>query len=125
MNISGKRFFKKTVLVAVVGLSLAACQPKEKIDPRAGGGGLVGNWVSADNIFTANLNNGSFIATANDTGETISNGSYIVVSSTRVDLKWRGNVTKQDNSATCQRPDERSMQCTDATGKSFSLIKSS
>lgn len=119
------RKFGKITSIIMFGAMIAGCQPDEKIDPRAGGGGLQGSWASADGIFTANFNNGSFIATANDTGSVISEGSYIAVAFNQVNLKWNGKVTGSQNSATCARPDVTSLNCTDAAGRSFTLIKTS
>ena len=104
-------------------LALAGCNKAEKIDPRAGGGGLSGKWLWADNVFTAEFSGGNFIATANDTQTVISQGNYIVVSVIQVRLNWRGNVTGADNSAVCQRPEPNQLVCTDAGGKSFTLNK--
>lgn len=105
---------------------LSACQSKDsKIDPLAGGGGLTGSWASSDNVFTAKLSNGKFISVANDTGETLSEGEYVVISAKVVELSWRGRLSQQFNSANCQRDGETILNCTDSTGKTFTLRKSS
>lgn len=107
-------------------LMLSACQSKDaKVDPLAGGGGLTGSWVSADNVFTAQMNNGRFISVANDTGETLSEGSYYVVSASEVQLNWTGKLSQQANSARCQREGEALMNCTDQAGRTFTLRKTS
>lgn len=112
------------VMAIVAGaLALSACQQRGKIDPLAGGGGLTGNWVSGDNVFTARFDDGAFTATANDTGAMISQGSYVVVSTEELRLEWLGLITNQSNSATCQRPDATLLNCTDASGRRFTLRK--
>lgn len=116
-------FAKQTMLVAVIVLGLAGCNSKSKIDPEAGGGGLSGTWVSGDNVFSAEMRDGSFISRANDTGEVLSQGSYIVLSASQVKLNWVGNLSKQSNSADCQRSDAVNMSCTDQSGKNFTLRK--
>lgn len=115
------RFILPGMLSALI--VLAGCNKAEKIDPTAGGGGLSGKWLSSDNVFTAEFNDGIFIATANDTQSIISQGSYIVISVVQVRLNWRGNVTGLDNSAVCQRPDPNLLECVDAGGKNFTLRK--
>ncbi len=108
----------------VLSLGLSACQTKDsKIDPLAGGGGLAGGWVSADNVFSAQFDNGRFTSTANDTGEVLSEGSYIVVSASEIRLKWSGRLSGKDNSANCQRQGPDLLTCTDLAGKSFTLRK--
>ncbi len=111
-------------MCVMVAMALTACQTKDaKIDPLAGGGGLTGKWVSSDNVFSAQFDNGNFYSTANDTGEILSEGKYIVVSATQIKLDWRGRLSGQDNSANCQRQGTDAMTCTDQAGKSFTLRK--
>lgn len=104
-------------------LAVAGCESGKKADPLAGGGGLAGRWVSSDSVFTAEFRDGSFVSTANDTGETLSTGSYIVLSVNEIRLEWVGNLSKQQNVATCQRPSVDVLNCTDQAGRSFSLRK--
>jgi hypothetical protein len=105
-------------------LVLSGCQTKdEKIDPIAGGGGLTGKWVSSDNVFSAQLDNGLFFSTANDTGEVLSEGTYIVISAKEIQMKWRGKLSQQENSANCQREGVGVLICTDLVGKGFTLRK--
>ena len=110
-------------LAIMLGVTLVGCNKSAKIDPLAGGGGLAGNWVSSDNIFTALLSDGAFTATANDNGALLSQGDYVVVSTTELRLNWVGSNTGSQNSAVCQRPEVSLLNCTDASGKSFSLRK--
>lgn len=102
---------------------LSGCSTNGKDDPLAGGGGLAGRWVSGDNVFSAEMNDGSFTAIANDTGNILSQGSYIVLSASEVKLDWRGNVTGQENTAVCTRPDVGTLNCRDQAGKTFVLRK--
>ena len=109
--------------VFLAALAVTGCQSGKKADPLAGGGGLAGRWVSSDSVFTAEFRDGSFVSTANDTGETLSTGSYIVLSVNEVRLEWVGNLSKQRNVATCQRPSVDLLNCTDQASRSFSLRK--
>lgn len=111
-------------MIVLGALALTACQSKDaKIDPLAGGGGLTGKWVSADNVFTAQLDNGNFFSTANDTGAVLSEGTYIVISATEIKMNWVGKLSQQSNSANCQRQGVDVLTCTDLAGKSFTLRK--
>lgn len=115
---------KVGTVIMVGAIALTACQSKEaKIDPLAGGGGLTGKWVSTDNVFTAQLDNGNFFSTANDTGEVLSEGTYVVISATEIKMNWRGKLSQQENSANCQRDGVGVLNCTDIAGKGFSLRK--
>ena len=104
-------------------VAVSGCETGKKANPLAGGGGLAGRWISADSVFSAEFQDGSFVSTANDTGETLSTGSYIVVSVNEVRLEWVGNLSQQRNVATCQRPSVDILNCTDQSGRAFSLRK--
>lgn len=106
--------------LAAAVLTLAACQTA-KINPTAGGGGLAGDWTPDSGGYTATFRNGVFQTVATDTGNVISQGSYIAQSAEQVDLSWTSNITGQPNSAKCNRPSPEVLNCTDAGGRSFTL----
>lgn len=109
--------------LAAITMILSGCNTKPKNDPLAGGGGLAGSWVSGDNVFTADLTDGQFVSRANDTGEVLSEGSYLVVSAEEVRLTWEGRLSRQSNSANCARPEVGILNCVDQAGRSFTLRK--
>lgn len=112
-----------TCLFSAMLLPLASCAEKGKIDPLAGGGGLSGSWVSGDNVFTAELRDGLFVSRANDTGEVLTQGTYIVASAESVTLQWRSSARNEDSRADCRRSDVNMLNCTDQAGRSFTLRK--
>jgi len=110
-----------TRLIAVAGLLMvAACQTQEVAGPPL----LNGDWASTDGVYVATLRNGSFQATANDTGEVISRGSYTAISSEQVRLNWTGLVSGTTNQANCMKPDPDRLNCLDVNGNRFSLVRS-
>ncbi|MBL1405077.1 MAG: hypothetical protein COC00_003760 [Rhizobiales bacterium] len=119
------KYIQKTLILVGLTVLLSACNKADPIDPLAGGGGLSGDWVSSDNVFTASFNNGTFLALANDTGGKISEGNYVVTSAAQIRLDWRGVVSGTNNAAICNRPDASTLICTDTGSKTFTLIKKS
>ncbi len=110
-----------TKLAALAGLAaLAACQTQEIAGPPV----LNGDWASTDGVYTAKLQNGSFQATANDTGNVISQGQYTAISSDQVRLNWTGLVSGTTNQANCTKPNADKLDCVDANGNRFSLVRS-
>jgi hypothetical protein len=101
--------------IAVTGCTL------EKPNPKAGGGGLAGNWVPETGGYTATFDNGLFQTVASDTGAVISRGNYIALSETEIELTWLSNVTGLNNTARCARPDLDTLRCSDQAGKGFVL----
>lgn len=117
------KYIKKIMLLGSLVAVLSACSDAKPIDPLAGGGGLAGEWISGDNVFTATFNSGNFLALANDTGGKISEGNYFVISATQIQLNWHGVVSGTNNSAICKRPDPSTLICTDTGSKTFTLVK--
>jgi len=125
MLVVGKEIrVSRVALVLAVVLGVSACSTKPKDDPLAGGGGLKGNWVSGDGVFTAELSDGSFVSRAADTGEVLTQGTYIVASADSVQLNWRSIARNEDSTANCVRQGIDLLTCTDQAGRSFTLRKS-
>jgi len=88
--------FKRTknTALSIVALGtmslLAACQSDKDL---AGPPLLNGNWASSDGVYVAQLSNGQFKAVANDTGNIISEGSYIALAEDKVRLNWVGRIS--------------------------------
>ncbi|MEZ5789312.1 MAG: hypothetical protein R3D34_00390 [Nitratireductor sp.] len=109
------------VMLVATTFLVVGCKTEGKINPTAGGGGLAGDWRPDGGGYTAQLQNGVFTTIAGDTGNVISQGNYIAISETQVNLQWTSNITGAPNSAQCARPDPNTLNCTDAGGKTFVL----
>ena len=118
MLFSGKMLTRLSLVAAVLGF-LSACQTTEVAGPPL----LNGNWASSDGVYVAEFQNGNFRAIANDTGEEISRGEYVVLAENRVQLNWIGLVTNNANSAECNKPDPNRLDCIDRNGNRFSLAR--
>jgi hypothetical protein len=108
-------------IAVVMVLAMAGCQQSAQLDPLAGGGGLTGNWAPDGGGYSAQFANGVFRTTATDTGNVISEGSYVAVSASQIELRWQSKITGQANLAQCARPDANVLNCTDSGGKPFVL----
>ena len=107
-------------LAMVTAIAVSACQTNKDI---AGPPIANGKWASSDGVYTADFNNGRFIATANDTGNVISQGNYVVLSKTKLSITWTGAVSNTQNRAECIKPSDHKMDCVDRNGSSFSLTR--
>lgn len=107
--------------VIAAGVAISGCGRDGRINPTAGGGGLQGSWLPDGGGYTATFDNGRFLTTASDTGNIISQGGYFAVSESEVQLTWMSNITGLENTASCQRPQVDTLNCTDGGGKSFTL----
>lgn len=110
------------LLICAAAASMTACSRGAK---PAGPPIANGTWASGDGVYTATFANGSFTATANDTGETLSQGRYIVKSETQLRIEWQGNVSRTQNSAECTKPSTEEMNCQDQNGRNFTLRRTS
>ena len=108
--------------VAILAMSiLSACNNAKDL---AGPPVLNGNWASSDGVYVAELLNGQFRAVANDTGNVISEGSYIALAENRIKLSWVGKITGKSNEAECLKPEDNQLDCVDVSGNKFSLRRS-
>lgn len=112
---------RRITALAIALLALAGCQQTAKLDPLAGGGGLTGTWIPDGGGYSALFANGIFRTTATDTGNVISEGNYVAISASQVELRWQSQITGAANLAQCQRPDANVLNCTDSAGKPFVL----
>ena len=108
------------IAMGAVGI-LAGCQADKDL---AGPPVLNGNWASSDGVYVAQLLNGQFKAVANDTGNVISEGSYIALAENKIQLSWVGRVSGQSNQAECLKPEPNQLDCVDVNGNKFSLRRS-
>lgn len=115
-----KRTALYVVTVGTLGF-LASCQNAKDL---AGPPVLNGNWASSDGVYVAELLNGQFKAIANDTGNVISEGSYIALAEDKVRLNWVGRISGKSNQAECLKPEENQLDCVDVNGNKFSLRRS-
>ncbi len=112
---------KSLALIMVSFGVLSACQSDKNL---AGPPVLNGNWASSDGVYVAQLANGKFQAVANDTGNVISEGSYIALGETKVQLSWVGKISGKSNQAECLKPEFNQLDCVDLSGNKFSLRRS-
>ncbi|MEM7069569.1 MAG: hypothetical protein AAF478_11880 [Pseudomonadota bacterium] len=113
--------FRGAAIVAMA-IFAAACNPNKDV---AGPPLLNGKWASSDGIYTAEFLNGSFRAIANDSGAVISEGEYIALSETQIQLKWNGLVSGRSNQADCIKQEDHQLNCVDLNGNKFSLRRNS
>ncbi len=117
--------FTKNLTLGVIAVGtmslLAACQVDKDL---AGPPILNGNWASSDGVYVAQLFNGQFKAVANDTGNVISEGSYIALAENKIQLSWVGKISGKSNQAECLKPEDNQLDCVDVNGNKFSLRRS-
>jgi hypothetical protein len=106
----------------IVGLAaLAAC---ETTGP--GGGpaptGVDGQWLSADGVATSTFSGGAFTTTANDTGNKLAEGTYVVSGAT-VSINGTSVIRQTPISFNCLLASPKQMNCTSSAGQQFSLIR--
>jgi len=115
--------FQGNALALVAVIALASCSLTK--DEIAGPPILNGNWASTDGVYVAELRNGNFRAVANDTGSVISTGNYVALSETSVRIEWVSEISGTANKASCVKPSDNQLDCTDQGGKRFSLRRNS
>jgi hypothetical protein len=84
--------------------------------------GVEGEWMSSDGIATSRFSGGAFSTTANDTGKTLAQGSYIV-SGTTVQINGTSVIRQSPIAFNCLLVNPRQLNCTSSAGQQFSLVR--
>ncbi len=81
-----------------------------------------GNWQQED-IASYTFGNGSFVGTATDTGNRLSDGTYRYTGAQQVNITGVSALRGTSFSANCLLVNAVTMNCTSSSGAQFSLIK--
>lgn len=98
---------------------LAACQTGT-VQPRATA--MDGEWASADGIFIATFERGSFTSRFIQTNEILAQGTY-AVSGSLVSLRWLSVQAQEQRAATCTFATATTVRCQQEGGGAFDLLR--
>ena len=98
-------------------LLLAGCQSMQQA-PR--GTAMEGTWASADGLFVATFQDGSFTSVDAKTNAVLARGRYSVQGST-VALNWTSSRRQQQFSATCTFTTRTDLHCSQLGSTEFDL----
>ena len=115
---------RRFVTIALSALLLAACQTGPSQTGMQGGGSgatpIDGTWASADGVFVASFQRGSFTSRFTRTNEVLAQGTYTVTGK-NISMQWVSVATQQQRSAACTISDANSVRCQQAGGGGFDL----
>ena len=114
---------RHSVFAGVI-VSLAAVAGCQTAGPGPGVAptGVEGQWMSADGVATSTFAGGVFTTTANDTGNKLAEGSY-VVSGTTVQIIGTSVLRQSPISFNCLMATPKQLNCTSSAGQQFSLVR--
>jgi hypothetical protein len=119
------RVARKPIFAGVI-VSLAALAACQTAGPGGGGGpapsGVDGAWMSSDGIATSRFSGGAFSTTANDTGKTLAQGTY-VVSGANVSITGTSVIRQTPISFNCLMVSGTQLNCTSSSGQQFTLVR--
>jgi len=108
------------VIIALA--ALAGCQSAGPKGPAQAMGGVEGDWMSSDGVATSRFAAGTFTTTANDSGNKLAEGSYLV-SGTTVQITGTSVIRQSPISFNCLLVNPRQLNCTSSAGQQFSLVR--
>ena len=114
--------FRRIALASCL-TALAACQSYQSATPErtaAPSTPMDGKWASADGVFVATFQGGSFTSVDARTNAILAQGSYSAAG-TVVTMNWRSAATDQQHSATCTLSDPNNVRCNQANATGFDL----
>ncbi len=126
---AGPKLAKSMCALVLAAAALSGCV----IDgpPPGGAGGNVasrpafadGSWADASGVATATLTSGSFVSTANDTGNRLAEGSYVYTGSNSLSLNYFSLVRQSTIRANCILANASTLNCTNDGGQQFQLFR--
>ncbi len=129
----------KTPTLASVGsvalvLALAGCQAVGPMPQRQASlpavqaplatPGLEGEWASTDGVAISRFSGGRFETIATDTGNRLSEGTYIDRGQGSVEISMTSLIRQTTSRVNCRLSVPGQLNCTGETGNQFSLIRS-
>lgn len=107
--------------VALVVVSVSACQMGGPSRQTARQTGIEGEWVDANGVAMSTLSGGGFRSVAVDTGQQLSTGSYTYRDSQTIDLVINSIIRGTTTQATCAQVTVDQLNCTNSAGVQFVL----
>ncbi|MGB3899165.1 MAG: hypothetical protein WA973_11475 [Mesorhizobium sp.] len=113
-------------VAAAAALTLAACTtggpsapPGGSLAPR----GVEGSWIDAQGTGLSTFSAGRFQTVATDTGQKLSDGSYVMTGSTSVEINGTSLIRQSPISFNCLLVSTSQLNCTSASGQNFVLTR--
>ena len=114
-------------IAALTAVALAACTTSGPSAPPGGVSvaprGVEGSWIDAQGTGLSTLSGGNFQTVATDTGQKLSEGSYIVTGATSVEINGTSRIRQSPISFNCLLVSTSQMNCTSASGQNFVLTR--
>ncbi|MGB3646475.1 MAG: hypothetical protein WBA15_18570 [Mesorhizobium sp.] len=113
-------------VAAAAALTLAACTTGGPSAPPAGSlapRGVEGSWIDAQGTGLSTFSAGRFQTVATDTGQKLSDGSYVMTGSTSVEINGTSLIRQSPISFNCLLVSTSQLNCTSASGQNFVLTR--
>jgi hypothetical protein len=113
-------------IAVAAAMILAACTTSGPSGPPAGSlapKGVEGSWIDAQGTGLSTLSAGSFRTVATDTGQKLSEGSYIVTGAASVEITGTSLIRQSPISFNCLLVSTSQLNCTSAAGQNFVLTR--
>lgn len=114
-------------IATATAMALAACTTSGPSTPSPTGPsaprGVEGSWIDAQGTGLSTLSGGNFQTVATDTGQKLSEGSYIVTGATSVEINGTSLIRQSPISFNCLLVSTNQLNCTSASGQNFVLTR--
>ncbi len=112
-------------MLALVAVTVAACSTS---GPGGGPGrsspsGVEGAWLDAKGTGLSTFQAGTFQTVATDTGQKLSDGTYIMTGATAVQINGTSLIRQSPISFNCLLISANQLNCTSSTGQQFTLTR--
>jgi hypothetical protein len=115
-------------IAVATAVTLAACTTSGPSTPPMGASapkGVEGSWIDAQGTGLSTFSSGRFQTVATDTGQKLSDGSYIMTGATSVEINGTSLIRQSPISFNCLLVSTNHLNCTSAAGQNFVLTRRS
>jgi hypothetical protein len=122
-------FARKLVLLAPVlaAAALAGCQSGGTYAPRMSAAprptGVEGQWLDSQGVAVSTFSGGSFVTTATDTGNKLSEGTYYYQDQRTVEIEMTSLIRQTRATVACSLVTTNQLNCTNSQGQRFTLTR--
>ncbi|WP_348639314.1 hypothetical protein [Aquamicrobium sp. LC103] len=126
---NARRFYAAAPVAAL--MALAGCQATD-VPPMSGGGPVAaaprpspvdGEWAGSDGASYSRFSGGIFQTLANDTGNTLAEGRFVMRDQNTVQITGTSMIRQQPISFNCLMVSPTQLNCTSSGGQQFSLMR--
>ena len=124
LNFKYAAFFALASTLVISGCVSAPPQGSQGPSRTIGGASIVdGQWMDMQGVAVSTFSNGMFQSVATDTGNRLSEGTYRQIDNNNISISMTLLIRQTQTQVNCSLASPTQLNCTNAGGQNFSLVR--